>query len=156
MLIRPYQAFDYEGCIEVMNSNIPRDFLPHEVEDFKRFLLQMPSFNSACPYWVLEINRQIVGCGGIGPSIHNPSQLALIWGMVARQHQKSGLGRLLLMHRLSFADANWPNMVVSLDTSQYAAGFFAKYGFKEIDYLPNGYGPGLDKIIMTRPGKRTD
>lgn len=153
MIIRPYQALDYQGCVEAMNTNVPRDFLLSEVEDFKQFLLKIPTHQEDCPYWVLEDNSQIVGCGGVGPSIRNPDQLVLIWGMVARQHQKSGLGKLLLMHRLEFADKNWPGRSISLDTSQYAAGFFTKYGFERVDYIQDGYGPGLDKIIMTRPGK---
>ncbi len=155
MIIRPYLPSDHGACLEVIKSNVPRDFLPSEVGDFDEFLLRQTSFNPECPYWVVEVNDAVVGCGGIGPSRLEPEKTVLIWGMVARLHQKNGLGKELLMHRLRYVDANWPEKAISLDTSQHAGGFFAKYGFELVSYQHDGYGPGLDKLIMTRPGLKT-
>lgn len=151
--VRHFHPDDLEACIDIILSNVPRDFLPYEVEDFKLFLNKIEAFNPHCPYWVIEQNTAILGCGGIGPSIQDASRLVLIWGMIRRDVQKTGLGALLLQHRLDYAASHWPNVTVALDTSQHAQGFFARFGFMEINNEKDGFGPGLDKVTMSKPGR---
>ena len=89
MKIREYAQPDKEACLAIFDSNTPPFFAPHEREEFAGFL-----DTSSDPYFVVEHDGEVVGCGGFF-LIPNEPAAVLTWGMVARARQGQGIGRLL-------------------------------------------------------------
>ena len=94
MKLREYAQADKEACLAIFDSNTPPFFAPHEREEFARFLE-----TSSDPYFVVEHDGEVVGCGGI-LLIPNTPVAILTWGMVARARHRAGIGRRLLVERL--------------------------------------------------------
>jgi N-acetylglutamate synthase-like GNAT family acetyltransferase len=142
MEVRPYSPADKTACLAVFDSNTPRFFDPTERAGFETFLTAPFS-----PYFVMEHEGAIVGCGGY--AIENDNLLAsLVWGMVRNDLHKRGLGRFLVMFRLrEITKANGANLV-RLATSQHTASFFEKQGFKVVNIEKDGYAPGMDRVEM--------
>jgi N-acetylglutamate synthase-like GNAT family acetyltransferase len=142
MDVRPYSPSDKAACLAVFDSNTPRFFDPIERQDFETFLDAPYS-----SYFVMEHDGVIVGCGGY--SIEEDHSLAsLVWGMVRGDLHKRGLGRFLVMFRLrEITKANGANLV-RLATSQHAAPFFEKQGFKVVRTEKDGYASGMDRVEM--------
>ena len=144
MDLQPYLPDNRESCLAVFDSNTPRYFDLAEREEFESFLNQ-PN----CSYFVMKHNDQIVGCGGY--VIAEEGKLArLVWGMVRSDLHKNGLGRFLLMFRLREIAKHDGIQAVRLSTSQHAALFFEKQGFKVMGVIENGYAPGLNRIEMVK------
>ena len=144
MPFRAYNAADRDGCLAVYDSNAGRFFSPGDRDDLLRFL--------AAPsgaYGVLTDEAgQIVGCGGVAADRQDARTAVLTWGMVRADRHGRGLGRLLLLARLRLA-LELPNVArVVCHTSQLTAGFYRKYGFRDVRILADGYGKGLDRHDM--------
>ncbi len=146
--LHPYQPADFIACMIIMKSNIPKFFLQEELKDFEQYLTRMVKFNLDCPYWVVKNADEVIGCGGVGPSLLDSNRIVLIWGMVDRRFHHKGVGKLLTMHRLEYARKQWPEQAVSIDTSQHTTGFYQHLGFKVIEWKKDGYGPGLDRVEL--------
>src|SRR5688572_24186761 len=117
MLIRPYQPADRYACLALFRSNVPLFFLPEELSDFEHFLTEQ---DTRClqleggerprwepQYYVGEMEGKPVACGGFGRS-RDGSHLTLIWGMVDRNRHRKGLGKELLLFRLSESARHFP------------------------------------------------
>ena len=144
MDIRPYSLADRPRCLAVFDSNTPQFFDPSERSLFETYLDR-----DDLSYFVMDHDGDIVGCGGY--YIGEDGLMAnLVWGMVRRDLHKQGLGRFLLMFRLrEITKANGVQMV-RVGTSQHAAAFFEKQGFKAASVQKDGYGPGIDRIEMLK------
>ncbi|THF71925.1 GNAT family N-acetyltransferase [Deinococcus sp. Arct2-2] len=143
-LIRPFNSADTTMCLALFDSNIPTFFTVQERADFEAYLL------SPGAYWVVEQAGELVACGGVWQNFGRPERRAgLAWGMVRRDLHRSGFGSLLLRHRLS-ALRDMGELQCWIDTSQHSAPFFARHGFQETKRTPDGYGPGLDEVVMVR------
>jgi predicted N-acetyltransferase YhbS len=143
-LIRPFAPADAAACLALFDSNMPEFFLPFERIDFEAYLLDPGA------YWVVEQQSQLVACGGVWQDSSRPERPAgLAWGMVRRDLHRTGLGSLLLRHRLD-ALRDMGSAQCWIDTSQHSAPFFARHGFQEISRTPDGYGPGLDEVVMVK------
>ncbi len=44
----------------------------------------------------------------------------------------------------------YPKSTINIDTSQFTKGFYEKLGFKIQVIEKDGYGPGLDKVLMVK------
>src|SRR5260370_38239048 len=93
MELRPYLVTDRDLCLGLLDSNTPRFFDIGERRKFEEFLDQRN-----CPYFVMEHEAAIVGCGGY--AIEPEKTAGLAWGMGRSDSQKPGLGRYLLLFRL--------------------------------------------------------
>lgn len=141
--IRRYRREDRPACLGIFEGNIPNSFAPHEIPGFLEFL---DTFTG--PYLVVVDGEAVVACGGLAESA---GAVTLCWGIVARERQGQGFGRLLLRARLALA-ACIPGVTrVVMNTSQRTAGFFEKEGFRTTKVTPNSYGPGLDRHDMVLP-----
>ena len=142
MLIRPFVPEDRDACLALFDSNLPRFFAPHERAEFGTWL------HDPGEYFVLEDGGQVVACGGVWLDPRNSERPAgLSWGMVARDAHRRGYGSALLHFRLERLRALGA-AEAHLDTSQHSAPFFARFGFREVRRVPDGYGPGLDRVNM--------
>jgi N-acetylglutamate synthase-like GNAT family acetyltransferase len=144
MDLRPYMPVDRDACLAIFDSNTPQFFDPGERATFEAFLDRLDGH-----YVVMEHEGALVGCGGY--TITAEERLAsLVWGMVRRDSHKLGLGRYLLLFRLREIGKSGDIQLVHLDTSQRAAPFFERQGFKVIRVVPDGYGNGLDRVEMVK------
>lgn len=141
--VRDYAPADRDACLAVFDSNLHAFFDPAEREDFAAFLDRRPG-----PYLVIEDGEgRVVGCGGYAVE-PGTATADLCWGMVAREHHRTGLGELLLDLRLRRIRAEPAVRDVALNTSQHTRGFFERFGFVTERVVPDGFGPGLDRCDM--------
>lgn len=141
MKIRPYTEKDRTACLEILDGNTPEFFVASDHDALGGFLSHLPG-----PYFVGEEHEEVVACGGW--ALDSAKVALLTWGMVRRAQHGRGLGRMLLRFRLDAIKTDTRANVVRIHTVQLVQGFFAKEGFVAIDTVPNGFGPGLDRVTM--------
>lgn len=112
---RPYQPSDRAGCLALLHQ---RD--PQREPQFAAYLDAGPSH-----FYVLQHDGQLLACGGLRQHTDHDE---LVWGMVAPQWERRGVGRLLLMLRTRQSQA--PLLDVTVPTP-YAA-FYEKAGFRRV------------------------
>lgn len=133
---------DLADCVALFRSNVPSYFCDEELPEFEEFVS-----SAACPYFVIEIDDVVVGCGGYG--LRDDSDVAdLCWGMVASDHHGRGLGEYLLYIRLREIINREHVQYVRLCTSQHTSGFFERYGFVVQSRKRDGFAEGLDDLEM--------
>lgn len=142
-VIRPYAVADREACLGLLRSNMPEHFVPDEERQFAEFLDALPG-----PYFVMEDERgALLACGGIALEPDDPAAGALCWGIVRNDQQGRGLGKALTVYRLGAL----PGVKrMRINTSQKVRGFYEKLGFVAKKMTPDGFGPGLDDVLMER------
>lgn len=143
----------FQICLNIYQSNCPQYFLEEETEDFIAWL----SKTEESPYWVVEDNNQIVGCGGIystkptdkiKPDVKD--EVGFAWGMIHQKFHKQGYGKKLSLFRINYLERHYPNRPIVLRTTQHTYQFFQKIGFETLIFEENGFGGGLDKYIMVK------
>ncbi len=141
---RPYRPSDFAACLAMFDGNVPQFFAATERADFADFLRD----HGDLPYLVIEQGGAVVACGGVDVT---KGRGCLTWGMVDRNRQGQGLGRVLTTARLDLLRAQPEVREVAIETSQHTAGFYAGLGFKITRVTPDGFGPGLDRVDMVLP-----
>jgi GNAT superfamily N-acetyltransferase len=147
--LRRYRREDRAACVSLFEGNIPGSFLPHEIPVFVEFL---DTFTGA--YLVVEEAGSVLACGGLA---EHADHVTLCWGMVARERQRQGIGRLLLQARLGLAGCSPGVRRIHMNTSQRSAPFFAKEGFQTRRVTLHSYAPGLhrhDMELLVGPATR--
>ena len=140
---RPYTPEDRAACVALFAANTPHWFAPHEQEQYESFLDEGPG----AYFLMLEENGEISGAGGI--EIESSRNVAwLTWGMVDSTRHGQGLGKTLLEFRLEQLRANLNVSRVCIDSSQFTAPFYEKYGFTTQRVIPDGYAKGLHRHEM--------
>lgn len=142
-MIRPYVASELEAVVEVFRSNIPKYFVASEEQELREFLAEC-----AENYYVIELEGEIVGSGGI--ALNDDDTVSLCWGMVHERHLGTGLGKLLANYRIERSRAVFGDRAIVTSTSQHTEGFYDKFGFVTIEHTPDGFGPGIDICKMRR------
>ncbi|MEL6675732.1 MAG: GNAT family N-acetyltransferase [Bacteroidota bacterium] len=142
--IRPYEASDRAACLRIFRSNQPTYFTPEELGLFTTWLDEKTDEN----YWVIQIEGQVIGCGGIFWDDRVPGA-GLSWGMVHQDLHGQGWGKIFTIERLKRIQQTYPNQPCHIDTSQHTAAFYEKLGFSTHEIIPEGFGPGLDQYKMT-------
>ncbi len=141
LAIRPYRADDFDDCLTVFRSNIPKYFAESELAEFASFLNCLNA-----RYLVVEQSGIIVACGG---SYVRDGVGRLCWGMVAQSKHRSSIGSTLLASRLNnLFSCEADVLEVCIDTSQFSSGFFERFGFKARGITSDGFGAGLDCVEM--------
>lgn len=141
MDIRPYSETDIDAVVEVFRSNIPKYFGPSEEPGLRGFLADF-----ADDYYVIELDGEIVGAGGI--ALNDDDTVSLCWGMVHNDHLGTGLGKLLTEYRIERSREIFGDRPMVTSTSQLTEGFYKKFGFVTVEHTPDGFGPGLDICKM--------
>lgn len=153
MNFRSYQPTDRDACTQIFLSNCPKYFDVSERVFWDRWLDALDTGEVAYAhssndlYDVLEVNGEMVGCGGFYVRVDD-NQVAFAWGMVHNKHHKKGYGKALYLHRLARIKSLYPSFGIVLNTSQHTVGFFETFGFQTTEITLNGYGPGLDRYDM--------
>jgi predicted GNAT family N-acyltransferase len=151
--IRPYKSQDRQVCLAIFESNCPKYFDADEIIGLENWLDGQDSglityqTSSADYFYVLEVNSEILACGGFYIVKDKPNA-NMVWGMVNQSHHKKGFGSLLFQHRITQIKILYPNYALVLDTSQHTYSFFEKFGFKIDKISKDAYGLGLDRYDM--------
>lgn len=148
-IIRKYRISDKNACMEAFKTNVPKYFTTGEVNDFEQFLtkLENPEEADQVPYYVMELDDKIIGCGGFGEK-EGGDAITFIWGMIHSDYHKLGYGEQLLVFRLVEIKKQFPGRQVVLDTTQFSYSFFEKYGFKTVKITENSYAEGMHRYDM--------
>lgn len=145
MLIRPYTTADRQECIAAFKSNIPKFFMPDELEDFENWLEKVATKHY--PYFVAEEDGKVIACGGY--YIEPDQQSArMTWGLVHNSLHKKGIGKALILHRIKAIQSIAPAATIGLDTTQHSFSFFEKLGFVTTKITENSYGKGMHRYDM--------
>lgn len=153
MNIRDYNSNDLDAVIEIFRSNIPKYFGPEEEPGLRSFLDDVRSEE----YFVIEIDGEVVGAGGI--ALNDDDTISLCWGMVHKDHLGTGLGKVLTEYRIARSRDIFGTKPLVTSTSQHTEGFYEKFGFVTIEHTPDGFGPGIDICKMRleyQPQMNTD
>lgn len=142
MKIRPYVAKDLNAVVAIFRSNIPKYFGPGEEQGLHDFLRD----TRAEDYYVVEVDGEIVGSGGI--ALNDDKTVSLCWGMIRRDHLGTGLGKELTKFRIDLSAEKYRGMAMVISTSQHTEGFYKKFGFRTVEHTPDGFGPGIDICRM--------
>lgn len=144
MRIRSYNSEDLDAVVSIFRSNIPKYFGPEEEPGLYNFMDER-----AEDYYVVEVDGEVVGAGGIALNDDiDPQTVSLCWGMVRQDHLGTGLGKALTEFRIDLARRKYPGLAITLGTSQHTEGFYQKFGFVTVEHKPDGYGVGIDMCRM--------
>lgn len=146
-MIRAYLKSDKSACLEAFKSNVPQYFTQEEIQDFEDFLLRLENGREQARFYVLEYHGKTIACGGFGDK-NRTGVFSLAWGLVHQEFHKKGLGEKLLLYRLEKIKELKPKFPVIVDTTQYSAGFFEKYGFQTKKVTENYYAQGMHRHDM--------
>lgn len=140
--IRKYQSNDYQTIINLLKLNTPKYFAKEEEKDLI-YYLESHSEN----FFVLEIDNQILGCGGYNFS-DDLSIGKLSWDIFHPQHQGKGLGTKLTQFRIAEL-RKYPNVkTISVRTSQLVYPFYEKFSFKTKEIIKDYWAVGFDLYRM--------
>lgn len=143
--LRRYSPKDLDAVVAIFRSNIPKYFTPEEEPGLYEFL-----DGYAEDYYVIEIDGEVVGSGGVAwNDLENPT-VSLCWGMVRKDHLGTGLGKKLTEFRINYAREKYGDVPLTIGTSQHTQGFYEQYGFRLTEYEKDGYGPGIDMCKMRK------
>ncbi len=147
--IREYRTKDKEACIGAFMSNVPIFFTEIEIGDFTRFLdrLQNREPESKTHFYVVVLGDDIIGCGGFGDKDNN-GIISLAWGLIHSDFHKKGFGEKLLKYRLDQIEQIFPSKSIVIDTTQFSAGFYEKFGFIVTEITNDYYSIGMHRHDM--------
>ena len=136
-IIRDYKNTDKDSVLNLIRLNTPNYFSVNEEKDLDFYLE-----NEIDYYYVIEINQQIVGSGGINFK-NNKSIGVISWDMIDPDFQGKTFGSALLNYRIEKLKQCPEVQQIIVRTSQLANQFYEKNGFSLIeiveDYWDKGY-----------------
>ncbi len=136
---RPYKPTDRDACLRLIDENTPAFFAPNERADYTAYLDGPPKH-----YWVLPHEQEIMAAFGFSTQ---GTRGRIQWIMTSDKTRGTGIGRRMM--RLVIQIAEEATIVhIDIAASQLSAPFFARYGAKEKGIIPDGWGPGLDRVDM--------
>ena len=140
--IRPYEKSDKAEVLNLFRLNTPIYFSTEEEDDLIYFLE-----NERELYYVVEINKEIVGCGGYNFS-EDKSTGIICWDIIHPKFQGKSIGQSLLNYRITQIK-NVPNIrKITVRTSQLVYRFYEKQGFVLLEIVPDYWSKGFHLYRM--------
>ena len=140
--IRAFNSADRNALIEIFKLNTPQFFDKNEQKDFEDFLDK-----HADTYFVAEEDEKIVGCGGYY-YLADKTVGRVSWDLFHPDSKGKGYGKHLVSHCIEMLKAEPIVKTLVVWTSQYAYGFYGKFGFETKEVRRNFWGPGIDLYRM--------
>jgi ribosomal protein S18 acetylase RimI-like enzyme len=140
--IRPYEKSDKAGVINLFLLNTP-NYFSQEEEDGLIYFLE----NERVQYYVVSINKEIVGCGGYNFS-EDKSTGIICWDIVHPNFQGKSIGRNLLNYRITQIKNVKSIRKITVRTSQLVYRFYEKHGFVLLEIVPDYWSKGFDLYRM--------
>lgn len=138
---RPYQPPDRAACLALFDGNVPEAFAASERADYTLFLEEAPT-----GYQVCCLGERIVGAFGLSEA-HEERRGRVRWILTDAAQRGRGVGRhMMLAVRAQARRAGLHT--VDIAASQKSAPFFARFGAEACGHVPDGWGPGLDRVDM--------
>ena len=145
MNISPFKQLDSPRLLEIFLSNQGKYFDESEITMFTNFL---ENNELTQEFYTIAEKERIIGCGGFERTA--PKQFDLTWGMVDSEHHRKGYGKALLEYRLKRIREQHGDVTIRVETSQHTSGFFERNGFTTQETKIDGFGQGIDYVLMTR------
>jgi [ribosomal protein S18]-alanine N-acetyltransferase len=147
--IRKYTEGDKDDCVKIFKSNVPKFFTEAEIQEFTEFLAKADenTADSRLIYYVATLDEKVIGCGGIGCYLKK-NEASLCWGLIDSSLHRQGYGEMFLKYRLNEIAKYFPNAKIKIDTTQFSAPFFEKYGFETTKITKDFYAEGMDRYDM--------
>ena len=142
LIIREYNDNDREAVMHLFRLNTPGFFSPEEENDLLFYLENEIEY-----YFVVEVNKQIVGSGGFNFS-EDTSTARISWDIVHPGFQQKSLGRKLLDFRIRKLGEFEALQRITVRTSQHAYGFYEKQRFKLLLTEKDYWAKGFDLYVM--------
>ena len=122
---------------------MPIYFAEDEVSLFKKYLQKKDI------HYYLLFEKKIIASGGYGFN-KKEKTIDLTWGMVNSHMHKKGYGKILLNYRIKKIAKDFPNINITLNTSQKTFKFYENFGFQVKKITKNFYRKGLDRYDMIK------
>ncbi len=137
--VREYGEADRAAVLAIFDTNLPDYFAPSD-----RTWLEQTLDDPDGPAFLVTVDGAPAAFGGY-ELWDDYNKALLFWGMAARRHHGSGLGKLLLFERLLHVatHADPPTRYVTVDTSPMVSPFFEHAGFELTSVWPEGYRSGM-------------
>lgn len=142
ILIREYRKTDKPALLHLLRLNTPQYFAPAEEEDLVHYLDHEIDY-----YYVLELDHNIVGCGGINFS-DDGSTGKISWDIFHPHYQGRGLGSTLLNYRIAKLKEFEHIKAITVRTSQLVYKFYEKNGFELTEVVKDYWATGFDLYHM--------
>lgn len=144
MNIREHQATDRERLITLLRLNTPAYFSPAEEEDLIDYLDHF-----ADNYYVLEVDGEILGCGGF--NLSQDGEIGKIsWDIFHPNSQGKGLGSALTRFRIEKIKEIAGVKTISVRTSQLVYKFYEKFGLELREVVKDYWDIGFDLYRLDR------
>ncbi|SEB68057.1 N-acetylglutamate synthase, GNAT family [Tenacibaculum sp. MAR_2009_124] len=142
-MIRRYTIEDIDKLIELLDQNTPVFFDATEKTDYIDYLT-----NEIEDYFIYEVNKKIIGCGGINYDIVNRTA-RIAWDIIHPNHHGKGIGKKLTLHRINLIKTNINIDTIIVRTSQLTYKFYQKMGFQVDSVTDNFWAKGFDLYLMS-------
>lgn len=140
--VRSYSQSDQAILLELLRLNTPKYFAPEEEAEFISYLT-----HEIEQYFVVELNGEIVGCGGIN-LVENGAVGRISWDLLHPNSQGKGIGSQLLQHRIGVLKSNQKVKQIVVRTSQHVYPFYEKNGFELREIKKDYWADGFDLYLM--------
>ncbi len=140
--IRKYQSSDKATVLQLLRLNTPQYFAVEEEKDLDYYL-----DHAIEQYFVVELNHQIVGCGGINFSADKKTGI-ISWDILHPDYQGQKIGTALLQHRIKILQDNPIIEKIIVRTSQLVYPFYEKAGFLLKEKITDYWAKGIDLYRM--------
>ena len=140
--IREYVSSDREAAIGLLRLNTPVFFSPDEEKAFRQFLENETDF-----YFVIEVDKRIIGCGGINLFDDNTTA-TISWDLIHPDYQGKSLGSKLVKYRLEIIKSITDVQNIIVRTSQHTDKFYEKQGFVLKEVVKDFWAKGYDLYYM--------
>lgn len=147
IVIRKYESKDQEKVLELFRLNTPKYFDDSEEKDLIHYLK-----NEIEDYFVIALENEIVGCGGIN-YFYDDNIARLSWDFLNPQFQGQGFGSQIVQFRLEIISANRQINNIVVRTSQYVDKFYEKMGFELHSITKDYWAKGYDLYVMIQENK---
>lgn len=142
LIIREYKDSDREAVLSLLRLNTPRYFSEEEESDLVYYLENEIEY-----YFVLELNRQIVGSGGVNFS-EDKTRGKISWDIMHPDFQGKSLGSALLNYRIGMLKESEQVRQITVRTSQLVYRFYEKHGFRLTEIVEDYWAKGFHLYHM--------
>ncbi|WP_316822755.1 GNAT family N-acetyltransferase [Pedobacter gandavensis] len=142
--IRRHETRDSARLLTLLRLNTPEYFSPSEEADFIDYLDHF-----ADQYYILELNGEILGCGGFNLS-EDGKMGKISWDIFHPDSQGKGLGTALTKFRIQKMKEIPGIETISVRTSQMAYQFYEKFGLELREVVKDYWEVGFDLYRLDR------
>ncbi len=153
IIIRRVRPKDIDSVVKLIHAISARDYNNSKREMWNIFRKSSYKIYRFVDSYVIELNKEIIGYGGIWSAKYDPKRFSMLdWFVIDKYHREMGLGHQLMKFLFKRAQARkiryiyvetWPE-------NKNAVKFYKNLGFKQICKIPEYYDDETDLIILLK------